>query len=365
MAARRAASATPAPSVNDIATAVREQLQRGGTGANGTNTGGFRISRISPLQQLAFTVGADDRGKIGTGRGQFYSSRHTTSASRPRPNTTICAGQKEGQFDFGMVDRFNRRLQPASSAASRPSASAAIRTAAPSARRPSSWITSGRGKIGLFGSKAFLDNALINRVNSTAANGLLMRNIIEERYLKVVDQVGLAGTVGLVGNTYAQANVGYPRSTGSSNRGRQLALHHAGQRPRCVHRRRRRQRNLPSLKGTQQAAPHSACSSATSSVRNSTAADHAIPMEIPRVRYETVTKRTRTGNDPPVADAGPDRTNVPAGVIQLDGSASYDPDGDPVTYQWVQELDPRLPSPAPPLRKLPLQPSSDSSTHSA
>ncbi|MBP1778988.1 MAG: OmpA/MotB domain protein, partial [candidate division NC10 bacterium] len=38
----------------------------------------------------------------------------------------------------------------------------------------------------------------------------------------------------------------------------------------------------------------------------------------------------------PVADAGPDRLDVAAGVIHLDGSGSYDPDGDAITYQWNQ-----------------------------
>ena len=66
------------------------------------------------------------------------------------------------------------------------------------------------------------------------------------------------------------------------------------------------------------------------------AADHAIPMEVPRVRYEVVTRRVRTGNDPPVANAGPDLSGVAAGTVQLDGSASYDPDGDPITFQWIQ-----------------------------
>jgi hypothetical protein len=67
------------------------------------------------------------------------------------------------------------------------------------------------------------------------------------------------------------------------------------------------------------------------------AADHALPMEVPRIRYEVVTRRVRTGNDPPVANAGPNLSGVAAGTVQLDGSASYDPDGDPITFQWIQE----------------------------
>ena len=43
-------------------------------------------------------------------------------------------------------------------------------------------------------------------------------------------------------------------------------------------------------------------------------------------------------NSPPVADAGPDQTveQVHAGgaEVYLDGSGSYDPDGDDLTYEW-------------------------------
>jgi len=52
---------------------------------------------------------------------------------------------------------------------------------------------------------------------------------------------------------------------------------------------------------------------------------------------EIVTITVTDVNRAPVADAGPDQNAVPVGVlVTLDGTASVDPDGDPINYSWTQ-----------------------------
>lgn len=58
----------------------------------------------------------------------------------------------------------------------------------------------------------------------------------------------------------------------------------------------------------------------------------------------TTTSSTTTtsppGNRPPVASAGPDRAVALGTVVTLDGTASFDPDGDPIAFHWVLSVPP-------------------------
>ncbi|MGA2275313.1 MAG: OmpA family protein [Bryobacteraceae bacterium] len=191
-----------------------------------------------------------------------------------------------------------------------------------------------RGRIGVFGTQGFKNYAVVNSV--TLAPGAYMQT-----YAKVVNQYGADALVGVWGNAYLQGNLGLLRRevNGGNTVGGEIKL-------------------------TQPVSSRVAFTAALDynqtgvfSTGNGQVMfglemgsyihpkDYGsiktpVPMDVPRIRYEFGTRRV--GTSPPIANAGPSQFGVPAGVITLNGSGSYDPLGEALTYAWSQLAGPTV-----------------------
>ncbi|MBK5294142.1 MAG: OmpA family protein [Acidobacteriia bacterium] len=297
-------------------------------------------NKIPKFSLMGLNAGPDGTGNLTfTGRGQYFSpvSKHT--ALQLQGEYMYFRGRKEGQFDAGIVNRW-KDIQLGSFASFKAVTFKEFQNtgALGQAAFTFDYLFS-QGRIGVFGTKAFLDNAIVNRVQQ--------RNLLTENYLSVVDQAGGSGAVNLSKRVWLEGNLGYLRSrAGNSKPGGTLRFvfpvnHHfaftaeGGVNETMI------------TNDTNGRAVFGILFGNFMHPREYKAADHPVPVDVPRVRYEVLTRTTRTGNDPPVADAGPDQTGAPAGTINLDGSASFDPDGDPITFQWSQIAGPAVTLSAP------------------
>jgi hypothetical protein len=294
------------------------------------------------FQLLGVNVGSDANGNVTfSGRGRFFAPFAEHYAFQAQGEYMYWKTQREGQFDFGLVDRLGKRAQAGLFSSFKHVDLAGNQNGATlgQAALTIDYLFS-RGRLGIFGTKAFMDGGVINSANLVGPTGIFYRNIIEERYLKIVDQAGLSGTIGLFKNTYLVGNAGYLKSYASGDRfggtlrfvfplNSKIAFTAEGGVNETLLARDNSGRAVFGVQFGNFMRP-----------KEYLGTTRAVPAEVPRVRYEILTRRLRIGNDPPVADAGPDQSNVSAGTVQLDGSNSYDPDGDPITYQWTQESGP-------------------------
>jgi len=193
-----------------------------------------------------------------------------------------------------------------------------------------------RGRFGAYGTKSFLDDAVVNRIMFGSSG-----NLWTETFLRVTDQFGGSAQVALFGNSYAEGNLGLMFRQGGSNRpgGRvrfvqPLDSHwaftaEAGLNESFIGK--DRGRIALGLQFGNWVRP-----------RDFKGLDHAVPVTVPRIGYELLTRIARSGNAAPVADAGPNQIGISAGPVSLDGSGSFDPDGDTINFEWRQIAGPTV-----------------------
>jgi len=319
---------TQPPSTQQVAQAVAAELNK---------------DKLPKFQLLGLNAGMDQNGDLtGSGRGRFFGPFGEHYAFQAQGEFLYFKGQKEGQIDLGLVDRIGRFQASLFTSFKHVSLSGnqnggTLGQAAVTLDYLFRW-----GKVGLFGTYAFMDNAQINSQALVLANGVTSPDLLEQRYLKVVNQAGASFSAGLWGNNYIEGNIGYLKSFVYGDRAggtlrfvfplnNKIAFTVEGDlNPTIL----TNQNDGRAVVGVQ--------FGNTIRPREMLAANHAVPVDVPRVRYEIITKTVRHGHSPPVADAGPDQIGVPSGPITLNGQASYSPDGLPLTFHWIQEGGPTV-----------------------
>lgn len=264
-----------------------------------------------------------------SGRGQFFSpfGGDGTRAVQAQGEYMYYPGRQEGQFDIGLVDRWGH-LQAGLFGSFKALAFKEYQNAGFLGQGAFliDYIFS-RGRLGAFGTQAFKPDAVLNSTNLGPSSFL-------QTYAHIANQYGVNALFGTWGNAYIEANAAYVRMRGVDDMpGATLKL------VQPIHDKiafttevglnetyvgtSDKGRIVFGLEFGNYIRPKDYGTVAT-----------PVPMDVPRVRYQLLTRRV--GNSPPVADAGPNQTNVPAGTVTLNGSRSYDPDGDPLTYNWQQ-----------------------------
>lgn len=203
------------------------------------------------------------------------------------------------------------------------------------------YVSSRRGHAGVYFTRANASTPVVKTLQFDQV-------LFEETYLKVLDQIGVNFQLNVIGKSYVEGALGYLNSTSRTTRMGGVIRH-----------------VLPplwnkisptyeigfneSFVGPKDSwrvgfgfrvglwGSPSPAEQETLATSASLGASGPVPVFVPRVRYETRTRVVRRGNRSPSADAGSDQTGIRPGTrIVLNGTRSFDPDGDSLNYDWSQ-----------------------------
>ena len=290
------------------------------------------------------TLGNRPTGDVTVhGSGQFFSpfGGDGSHAVQAQGEYIRYPGDQEGQFDIGLVNRWDHlqagvfssfkyiRLSGDTNGGSMGQADVLL-----------DYLFS-RGRIGFFATEGF---------KNTGA--LLMQPLgptsFIETYARPMNQIGGSIQVGTWGDAWIQGNFGYIHSHNPVSCGTGGECGRPGGEIKLV------QPIAKELAFTVTAGlnPTMITNQNTGELmfglefgnfmrpKEYTTFTHPVPMDVPRIRYELLTKQV--GHSAPVADAGPNQIGVPPGTITLNGSGSYSPDHDPLSYSWTQVSGPNV-----------------------
>jgi hypothetical protein len=323
----------PKPLSKDETTTIAETA-----GTNAVNTAQSRNKKFSLLGlDVGPTFGSRPSGDVTIqGRGQFFSpfGGDGTHAVQAEAEYLRYPGRQEGQFDIGLVNRWDHlqaglfssfkyiRLGEYENGGSMGQGAFLL-----------DYLFS-RGRIGFYGTEGFKSTGALTQTP------LGLTSFIET-YARPMDQFGLSTQVGVWGDAWIQGNFGYihSRSSDPNRPGGEIKLVQplskefaftvrAGLNPTLLTDKNQGELTIGLEFGN------------FMRPKDYTTFTHPVPMDVPRIRYELLTRQV--GHSAPIADAGPAQIGVPPGTITLNGTGSYSPDHDGLNYSWTQVSGPTV-----------------------
>jgi OmpA family len=312
----------PVPSAKEVADEIQQRDKK------------FSIVGIN----IGPTYGPDRFGGgefTASGRAQFFSpfGADGTRAVQAEGEYMYYPGRQEGQFDIGLVERWGN-FQAGAFGSFKGFTFRDYQS--PGFLGEGAFLADylfSRGRIGAFVTAGFKDDSVLN--STTLAPGLFLQT-----YAHVANQYGINTLFGVWGNAFIQANAGYVRMRDQADMpGAMIKLV---------------QPLSQKVSFTTEVGLNETYVSTSDKGRivfglefgnyirpkEYTTVTTPVPMDVPRIRYQLLTRRV--GDTPPVANAGPNQIGVPPGLITLNGSGSYDADGEPLTYSWQQIYGPSV-----------------------